>query len=145
MNTTLPAFAAACFFGVVSMFAGVGIHDTTVSYIPPPITVKELQYQGGRVIYWAVAAGRAQGNGYPAVWSASLSRVEPSTGAYLLCRGSGDGFYWDRPRGDPWPLRALISPDCPDALDPGTYRIKVRIEPDDGARVEVAVAAFTVP
>jgi hypothetical protein len=142
---SVATWAALSVSLVVSTFAGVGIHDAAVSLLPSPIQIKTLHYRDdGLVDYWATSARPTKDEGYPAVWDASLSRSDPNVGTKRLCRGSGDGFYWDRPKGKPWDIQALISDACPSKLGAGAYRIKVRIEPDDGTPVAVAVHHFTV-
>jgi hypothetical protein len=145
VNTSAPALIASAVAAGIGLLTGVGGHDVAVSLLPPPVQVKELRYEDGRMIYWAVAEGRTREDGYSAVWRASLNRMDPKHGMVRICTGVGDGEYWDRPRGAPWSLQALVSKKCPDTLAPGNYHVKVRITPDDGARPDVAVATFTVP
>jgi hypothetical protein len=132
---------------VASPLAGVGLVSIMRDMAPPEVSITRLAYDpaADASIYHPRARGYTAKNPLPAWWSASLTRDDYDAGTVTVCRGSGDGFYWDRPDALHWPLSVLVGASCPADLPSGSYRLTVTVGPLDASRPDVASTRFEVP
>jgi hypothetical protein len=132
---------------IASPLAGVGIVSVLRDAVPAEISISRLSYDpvSDTSTYHPRARGYTAQSPLPAWWSASLTRDDDAAGTVTVCRGSGEGFYWDRPDALHWPLSVLVGASCPADLAPGSYRLTVTVGPLDASRPDVASTRFEVP
>lgn len=144
MNGTFSAAIVAA--ATLSTLGGYGFVTAVKNLAPAAVVFDALAYDpaAGLVTYHPRARGRSADDPLAAWWSASLTMDDAAHGTVPICRGSGEGFYWDRPDPLRWPISTFVGPTCPSHLSPGEYRLTATVGPLDGDRPSVISTKFEV-